>query len=562
MFSIGGTEKKQLVGLAVTPNLGLEALVYDKKTDEVVKYGQKFVEYNLASKEMQDPNAFRSAISDLMDELGIIKDSANIFLVLPNVHFGFRSIDDPSFDDDAIESMILSETSESYIFKKEEPVSAWADINPKSSGSRYIAHSSFQRNVVDEIQDACMDIGVSVIGIESSISAIPRGIYETKLCQNEIENNQNWDILLINPNSYAIFQMSGTRILDYVEVPFAIMSFEGEEVYSALSSAVAQYLPNYPAKKLVVISQTDNVSAGLLKNEIVFDEETVAIESNKFGAAPSARISGEVIEQVASSMSMCALGAAVPKINGFITLNVLGNANYDGIASYGSIEFNGNEVEITSENISKYSLMVSGIFIGLIILVCGILFATSAYFGSRAEAKQNEINTLQTQIAELEKKISTGIITLIKQISEKNKTGINFYDSLSSDIPSHVWLNYYYNLDGDSVAIEGYSLEINDIYEYYKSLKILAPKSKILLNELEVFSDEENEADIDSMAMNDLEQNQQVFKFVISNVEYTKTFDEKGNKITADNKNKKTKKARAAKIPVIPDVEVNLKEIK
>ena len=118
MFSIGGTEKKQLVGLAVTPNLGLEALVYDKKTDEVVKYGQKFVEYNLASKEMQDPNAFRSAISDLLDELGIIKDSANIFLVLPNVHFGFRSIDDPSFDDDAIESMILSETSESYIFKK------------------------------------------------------------------------------------------------------------------------------------------------------------------------------------------------------------------------------------------------------------------------------------------------------------------------------------------------------------------------------------------------------------------------------------------------------------
>ena len=257
-----------------------------------------------------------------------------------------------------------------------------------------------------------------------------------------------------------------------------------------------------------------------------------------------------------------ALGAAVPKINGFITLNVLGNANYDGIASYGSIEFNGNEVEITSENISKYSLMVSGIFIGLIILVCGILFATSAYFGSQAEAKQNEINMLQTQIAELEKKISTGIITLIKQISEKNKTGINFYDSLSSDIPPHVWLNYYYNLDGDSVAIEGYSLEINDIYEYYKSLKILAPKSKILLNELEVFSDEENEADIDSMAMNDLEQNQQVFKFVISNVEYTKTFDEKGNKITADNKNKKTKKARAAKIPVIPDVEVNLKEIK
>ena len=573
MFSIGGIEKKQLVGLAVTPNLGLEACVYDKKTDEVVKYGQKFVEYNLASKEIQDPNAFRSAVSDLMDELGISKDSSNIFLVLPNVHFGFRSIDDPSVDADAIESMILSETSESYVFKKEEPISAWADVNSKNaSGSRYIAHSSFQRSVIEEIQDACMDIGISVIGIESAISAIPRGIYETKICQNEIENNQNWDILLINPNSYAIFQMSGSRMLDYVEVPFAIMSFEGEEVYSALSSAVAQYLPNYPAKKLVIVSQTDNVSANILKNEIVFDEDIAAIESNKFGTSPCAKVSEEVIKQMASSMSMCVLGASIPKINGFITLNVLGNVSYDGTTTYGTIEVGGNEIEISSENVVKYSLLLSGIMLGLIVFICGIMFGISSYFGVQANNKQAEITKLQSEISALENKIKAGIITLIKQISEKNKTGINFYDSLSSDIPSHVWLNYYYNKDGDSVAIEGYSLEINDIYEYYKSLKILAPKSNILLNELEVFSDENNEADIDSMAMNDVEQKQQVFKFVISNVEYVKTFNESGNKKSPEEMKatqkgkpaakKPAKASKAAKIPLVPDIEINLKEIK
>ena len=232
----------------------------------------------------------------------------------------------------------------------------------------------------------------------------------------------------------------------------------------------------------------------------------------------------------------------------------------------------GSEIEISSENVVKYSLLLSGIMLGLIVFICGIMFGISSYFGVQANNKQAEITKLQSEISALENKIKAGIITLIKQISEKNKTGINFYDSLSSDIPSHVWLNYYYNKDGDSVAIEGYSLEINDIYEYYKSLKILAPKSNILLNELEVFSDENNEADIDSMAMNDVEQKQQVFKFVISNVEYVKTFNESGNKkspeeMKASQKGKPAAKkpakaSKAAKIPLVPDIEINLKEIK
>lgn len=58
--------KKQIVGLAVTPNLGLEALVFDKNDNSVVKYGQKFLEYNIASREIQDYNTLRSAIGDLL----------------------------------------------------------------------------------------------------------------------------------------------------------------------------------------------------------------------------------------------------------------------------------------------------------------------------------------------------------------------------------------------------------------------------------------------------------------------------------------------------------------
>lgn len=583
MFSIPGIEKKQIVGLAVTPNIGLEALVFDKDSNNVVKYGQKFIEYNIASREIQDYNSLRSAIGDLFNELEIQKEKANVYLVLPNVHFGFRSIEDPSIDSDAIESMILSDASESYLFKQSEPQSAFVDLNARTgANSKYIAHSSIQRKVVEEIQDACMDIGVNIVGIEGSTSAIPRGIALTGLVDDVVQENQNWDILLVNPNNYAIFQMSGSRILDYIEVPFAIMSFEGEEVYTALSSAVQQYLPNYPAKRLVIVSQTDNVSAELLKTAVIFDEEIVAVDSNKFSEKPCAKIAPSVIEQTALSMSPSALGASTPKKGGFATLNVMGDMSYDGVVTYGVLEIGDKEIELNSDSIMKFSILISGALLVLTLIVCGLFFGIASFFGAKAGELQTRIDTLNTEITELEKSVAAGITTLIKQISENNKIAINYYDSLSTDIPSHVWLTYYINKDGKEVGIEGFSLNINDIYEYFKSLKMLAPNSDIKLNKLEVFQEEtQNEtSDADDVVLHSEDNSPKPFAFEISNTKYEKSFDERGNKITGDNKNgsntNDAKNAPAARIvapaakiqpkadsiPPVPDVEINLKEVK
>lgn len=583
MFNIPGIEKKQIVGLAVTPNIGLEALVFDKDSNNVVKYGQKFIEYNIASREIQDYNSLRSAIGDLFNELEIQKEKANVYLVLPNVHFGFRSIEDPSIDSDAIESMILSDASESYLFKQSEPQSAFVDLNARTgANSKYIAHSSIQRKVVEEIQDACMDIGVNIVGIEGSTSAIPRGIALTGLVDDVVQENQNWDILLVNPNNYAIFQMSGSRILDYIEVPFAIMSFEGEEVYTALSSAVQQYLPNYPAKRLVIVSQTDNVSAELLKTAVIFDEEIVAVDSNKFSEKPCAKIAPSVIEQTALSMSPSALGASTPKKGGFATLNVMGDMSYDGVVTYGVLEIGDKEIELNSDSIMKFSILISGALLVLTLIVCGLFFGIASFFGAKAGELQTRIDTLNTEITELEKSVAAGITTLIKQISENNKIAINYYDSLSTDIPSHVWLTYYINKDGKEVGIEGFSLDINDIYEYFKSLKMLAPNSDIKLNKLEVFQEEtQNEtSDADEVVLHSEDNSPKPFAFEISNTKYEKSFDERGNKITGDNKNgsntNDAKNAPAARIvapaakiqpkadsiPPVPDVEINLKEVK
>ncbi len=557
--------KKQIVGLCITPNLGLEVLLYGDEQKEVLKYSQKFIEYNIATRSILDINAFRNALVDLFAELDIQKETANIFLVLPNVYSGFRSIEETYYDNEAIDTIVLEETAQSYIFKQEEPLCAWTNVNAGTAAtSKYILYSAMQTNAVNEIQDAIMDIGGTIIGIESAVSAIPRGLALTGLCDDVIEGGKNWDIVLINSNNYAIFQMSGSRILDYVEVPFAVMSFEGDEIYSALSSALSQYLPNYPAEKLVLVSQVDNVSANILKNAIVFDETVVTFNSNRFSTAPQVSISAEVIKQTAASMSLGALGAANPKVQNFANLNIMGSANYDGNTSYGTIKLFGKDVELTASNVLSTSIKLS-VLLGIVGgIFTGLAFSALQADSSKLEAKNADISTINMEIQQMETTLKTSIVTLIKEISENNKQSINYYDSLSTDIPSNVWLTYYINKNGKEVGIEGLSINMNDVYSYYQSLKMLAPQSDIKLNKLDVFREDQTQTgnDIDAIVLNE-NNAEQTFAFEISNTTYEKTFDDKGNKKTAEEgKEGEGAASSATKVPKVPDVDPNLKEAK
>lgn len=110
---------------------------------------------------------------------------------------------------------------------------------------------------------------------------------------------------------------------------------------------------------------------------------------------------------------------------------------------------------------------------------------------------------------------------------------------------------------------------------------MLVPNSNIKLNKLEVFQDEvqnTSTGDADDVVLSNDNNSSQPFAFEISNTTYQKGFDERGNKIVGDgsNSNGGNTQAKAAKIkafaarvqpqdnniPKVPDVEINLKEIK
>ena len=517
MFNFAGTTHKQIIGISVTPNIGVEVIQTDRKSNQVIKYGRRFIEYNFSTREIQDYGAFKSAVIDLFNELDINAKS-NVFLTLPNVHFDFMNLP-LILPDDGINTAISSKAEESYIFKRVEPISAWLDVNVNTNTeTRHIIYSSFQKTAIDEIKDVFADIGSNLVGIESAYSAILRGIYFSNLCSQEIAENQSWNVLLINTNSYAIFSLVGTRLVDYQEVPLAIKSFSYEEAYQAITTSVSQILPNYPARKLLIVSQADDICAEVLKTQIIFDEKIETIDCNKYAKKPFVDVASEITSKEASSITLSAIGAANSQMSDFLVLNILGKGAAAQQTLYATFMFMDKEILVTPDLIRGASYILSGIIILIIVALVGISMMVSNISAKELQQIKNKTTSIESEIKTLTSQDGfADINSIINNIILANKQAISFYDSLSSDIPSNVWLTYYYNQDGSKVAVEGISTTINDIYGYYKSLKVLSPQSSIKLNRLKVVTGPLDDIDAN---IND---KQKIFDFEIANVQSPKS---------------------------------------
>ncbi len=458
--------------------------------------------------------------------------------------------------EDAIGNAILAKAEESFIFKRVEPVSAWLDINTNANtDTRHIVYSSFQKTVVDEIKDVFADIGSNLVGIETAYSAILRGVYFSNLCSKEIAENYSWNVLLINTNSYAIFSLVGTRLVDYQEVPLAIKSFSYEEAYQAITTSVSQILPDYPAKKLLIVSQADDICAEVLKTQIIFDEKIETIDCNKYSKRPFVDVAPEITSKEASSITLSALGAANSQMSDFLVLNIFGKGVTSQQTLYATFTFLDKEILVTPDFIRGVSVALAVVIFLIGALIYGLLhFLYSIKEGELQRTKSaitktdSDINSLQSQGGVVD------INSIVSKIMNDNKKAISFYDSLASDIPNNVWLTYYYNKDGERVAVEGISTTINDIYGYYKSLKVISPQSSIKLNRLQVVT---GPLDDMELAVND---NQKIFDFEIANVTSPKSLrgnsaDGNQNKQQTGSSNPGPSGTNIAPPPVLPRLE-------
>jgi len=529
MFNFSDNNKKQIIGFSITPGLGLEAVVLDKTKSSIVAYGRKKVDYNFSQRNIQNYAQFKNAIIELIDELKIPQKSY-AYLVLPNVFFDFIEITNDT-PDSGIEIALTSTSEEFYIFKKEEPVIGWCDVaNPMGTTQRKLAYTAFQKSDIDEIKEIFSSLGLQLAGIETAYSATLRGLNLTGEIKDAVMMNSSWSALLINTNSFTLFQMEGKNLLECNEVPLAIKSFSTEEAYQAIVSSASQLLSNSATSQLYIISQTDDISAEALKKIMQFDRDIIAIDSNKFSKKPLMDVAPGIDFKEAEQMTLSVLGAVDPRSDFDLTLNILNNDPNASMGVYFTVPIFGKPTEITQGYVQSVSIALSLIF--------GVVLG-GAYFVSDTIVKtqEKEIKKFDSEIRKLTKEINEAekveikeeeidMTEIIDEVAQDNVTAINFYDSISTDIPKNVWLTKYYNKTGTQLAIRGIAESIVDIYEYYKNLRIVSPQSDIKLTELKVvtnFDDSKGNQDDVSKFINSLAIDKDIdrlYSFTISNTDF------------------------------------------
>ena len=74
-FLSSSGSKQQVVGISVTPGIGLEVALLDPSGRGVASYGRKKIEYNFSTREIQNYADFKNSLIDLITELQIPQKS-------------------------------------------------------------------------------------------------------------------------------------------------------------------------------------------------------------------------------------------------------------------------------------------------------------------------------------------------------------------------------------------------------------------------------------------------------------------------------------------------------
>ncbi len=480
-----GLSSVATVGISISAANIIEMICIDKSQRMITKYACKELKYNNAIREIISYDDFALAVQDLFKEINVNPKNCNVVLNIPNVHFSFISLP-LVLPDDQISGAISSEVEEMYLFKRHEPVVSWNTVTVnKDTDKRYIVFGAVQENTIQNVKDIFDDMGCKLIAIETAYSSMIKGIVYSKVLQEEFENNETTNILLINSNSYSIFCMQGKKLVDCFEEPLAIKSFSSDEVYVAISSAAGSSLENYPAKNLLVVSETNDVSAEILCHKINFDGTMKYLDRNMYADKSFMEISAAVLPKYLPVISLEAVGAAAYAYESYpVKFNFLLGADSEFSTTI-VLSFLGQDYEIERRAVLNIGAIVA-VAILCVFLLIGMLISI---FDKRL---LKEISLMSDEFVDTMAKVNatsvagdvSNVFKVTKEISDANEKETAVLFALGSEIPNDVYLtNFQSNSKGD-IRIEGSANSSESIYAYVKGLKTKDPKLKITRLEL------------------------------------------------------------------------------
>ena len=390
-------KKSSIVGVSVTPEIGLEVAIIDFASQTVVKYGTKPLEYDTNRREIADMDLFKEALQDLFFELGIPK-GMDVVLNLPSVVF--KTVDYPAAMDEAqISSAIEEELADHFIFQSVEPVISATRLPNSTIQFNKIAYTAAQKQMVIEIALSLKDMGHKLYAIDTSVNSVLNALmYKQRL---DIADDVSWLLLIVDNMCCRIMTMSGSNYVDTYEERISIGEVLGDaENYGTVVSAVSPILKNLPSKYLCVVSKTNIISAEVLASKLTYSAPIIHQEANSFSKEAFLDIGPEVEHKYATLVSLDIIGAAIYK-----EFEQYSNAHFNLFnKSLGDIytmdqppEFNlgGSLIVLTNALLIKLF-----IFIACVVLIpCSIGYV---YLVGQINSAKDEQKSLEAKAAQIE----------------------------------------------------------------------------------------------------------------------------------------------------------------
>lgn len=488
-----GVGQKETVYLSVTPGVGLELIKLDISSRSVKNYAYRPLEYNEAVREITDMEAFRTAVTELFAELAIPPKS-NVVLNVPMVLFGNADYS-LMLGDDAISTALTSEVEQSYIFKRYDPLISWTDsTNVKSGDTRKLYYTAIQKNVVENIKATLSGLGYNLVGLEMSLTSILKALAFSGITEEQMQDGVSWNLMLVSSNGYSVCSMLGKNIIDYYEEPLAIKSFEDDEIYNAISSSAQITFMSYPANYLVVVSETDMVSAELLSKRLPVEANISFIENNSFKKQDVLPVSLDVLEDVAHKISLEAIGIAVGNaVNMPEKFNFLASSSdvaTDDLNEPVHIKIGSNEYDISPSTAIKVSAILSAI----IIIPTILAFIGIPAIEKQKQTKLSEVNSKLEQVNSEIKKYQNAQNqsgnfdegTEIKKVLGNNRSKLMAYSALGESVPKNLWVTYFVTKEDGKIDIKGESKSVEDIYLFFRNMKDSLINTQLRLHKLQM----------------------------------------------------------------------------
>ncbi|MBE7711293.1 MAG: PilN domain-containing protein [Cyanobacteria bacterium SIG31] len=545
-------KKNIVVGVSVTPEVGLEVAQIDFATKTVLKYGCKPLAYDNNRKDIADLDIFKETLQDLLFELQIPKGS-DVTLNIPSVVF--KVSDYPaSLNEEQVNVAIEEDLINLPVFQNSEPsISAVKLPNSNIQFNKY-AYTAAQKVTLVEIAMQIREIGYNLIGIDTSVnSTLNAMMYNERI---NIAPDVSWVLLLVESNYCRVITMQGSCYVESFEERISIGEVLGdEENYATVANAVNPILKNVPSQCLYVVSKTNIICAKELANKLIYNAQIIHQEANIFSNEAFLETDAEISPEQAKLISLDVIGAAINR--DFVQfsnapLNLFNKALGDIYLLYQPpvLKINNYSLVLSIENMIAasvaFAILVGIIFIMIMIPINGSI-----------KQKESNLTRLNKNISDIEKFLENNKSVSASLFDEgdeiriglvHNKNIYSYYTIVGTEIPQKVWLT---SLSlGKNITIEGQADNLESVYSFFRNIKDYNTNSAIKLQKLGLASssklssiNSDDAFDTDSILTS---MNADFYEFKISDAPEVKD-TEKKDKTEKKVKNKKTTQTKAPK---------------